>query len=514
VRRADVSQSRYKFVDFGSVLMGVNVLVAGSILAVAQYAADNPYIDGETIMLGVLLSVQTQIVLQLESRRRDPFIILLAVSMIFYFALRVVTLALYPFSIVFERYEYGPGDTNFGLIFIICANVFLYSGLYAVRLGTSRQSISAEGWRPSSGGSVVVLMLMAIVYAYFTGIYWTPEEIPRVVGFLGVVLSPNIILLMALSYFFLFRRSLARNVAIAMASLIVIEMVAHTLVGSRSAVTTLIQNCLLVALAIAGCIRFRQKWLVLGSIFFPILLFVMVASFTISTYNRANKDSGSTLSLGRALQLAGESGTELAGDSSAELILPPIFSRVGFLDYSSEIIAHRDRYNAVINPASYVKSIIDNLLTPGFDVYDQPKISNALKFVYDDLGTPSKEMVEESYQSDQLGIYGEFYGLFGYASLPLFFVIAFLIKRTYVSLRNVNPFTFTMKRVVILSVFVKIVDSYGMDWVIIETVPLVAAIYIYSRFFRCRLVATRGTVDPSGAREHFQAGDLNDGVAG
>ena len=75
-------------------------------------------------------------------------------------------------------------------------------------------------------------------------------------------------------------------------------------------------------------------------------------------------------------------------------MLPPIFNRAGFFDYSAEIIAHSDRYKEEFNLATYAKSIIDNLLTPGFDVYDQPKISNALQFIYADLGKPSKERAD------------------------------------------------------------------------------------------------------------------------
>lgn len=97
----------------------------------------------------------------------------------------------------------------------------------------------------------------------------------------------------------------------------------------------------------------------------------------------------------------------------------------------------------------------------------------------------------ETYQSDQFGIYGEFYALFGYASLPLFFLTAFLLKRVYVRLSRENPFELAMMRVVVLSVFVKIVNSYGMDWTIIETVPLVAAIMLYSLFFRSKRIAPR-----------------------
>ena len=97
----------------------------------------------------------------------------------------------------------------------------------------------------------------------------------------------------------------------------------------------------------------------------------------------------------------------------------------------------------------------------------------------------------ESYQSDQFGIYGEFYALFGYASLPLFFITGFLLKRIYVRLNRENPFELAMMRVIVLSIFVKIVNSYGIDWTIIETVPLAAAIVLYSLFFRSKPISPK-----------------------
>jgi hypothetical protein len=109
-----------------------------------------------------------------------------------------------------------------------------------------------------------------------------------------------------------------------------------------------------------------------------------------------------------------------------------------------------------------------------------------LHFIYGERGEPSKEQSSEDYQSDQFGVYGEFYGLFGYACLPLLFAGAYLVKRVYVRLRSSNPFILLMKRVVVLYVFDRLVNSYGIDWIIGETIPLVAAIFLYTFFFSVR----------------------------
>lgn len=487
-----MTKSPQKHVDFNSILMGLNFLVACLVAYGSSYAENNAYIDQETIVLGLLLCLQTHIALQIERRRRDPFVTLLAFTTILYFSFRIFTLAVYPFSVVFERYSYGPQDSNYAMIFIIVANLLLYAGFLFVKFPESRQVIAADNWRPIRPSRIIGLMVASIIYAYFAEIHWTPEDEPRIVTLLGFFISPNVILLMALCYFILFRRSLSRGVAITIAALIFIEMAAHTLAGSRSGIVTLIQNVMVAVLAIVSFIRLKRGLFFLMCAASPIVAALLVGTFAISTYNRVHlrTEGIGSIDVDQAVELAGEASSQLGENSELDVVLPPIFDRAGFFDYSAEIIANSDRYKEEFNLATYAKSIIDNLLTPGFDVYDQPKIANALVFIYADLGEPSKERVVEEYQSDQFGIYGEFYALFNWVSLPLFFLTAALLKRFYVRLRRENPFVLVMMRVVVLSVWIKIINSYGLDWTIIETVPLVAAIYLYTFFFRARRVRT------------------------
>src|SRR5450631_3187366 len=207
-----MAKTHSKYVDFNFVLRGLNFIVA--CLVISRYFAvqSNEYINQETIVLGVLLSLQTHIALQLERKRRDPFVILLSFTMILYFSLRLFTLALYQYSVVFQRYPYGPKDSNYAFIFIIIANCFLYAGLRFVKF-TGSTAIDAHSWKAKSPSRVIMLMVVSLVYSYFSAIYWTPEDLPRIVGFVGVFVSPPIILLMALSYFILFRNSLAKTSA-------------------------------------------------------------------------------------------------------------------------------------------------------------------------------------------------------------------------------------------------------------------------------------------------------------
>jgi hypothetical protein len=483
-------------VDLNSLLQAANLVVAGLLLFALSRNISNEYVEPRTLTLGLLLCLQTHIGLLLERLRRDPFVLLFAFSMIFYCQLRIFTLAMVPFSLVFDRFGFDPGNANYALVFILVANVFLYTGLLAVRFPDGRQ-IDATEWRAVSPAAVILLMLVAFPLAYFSGDYWTVERLPRAVTVLKVLLVPDLLVPMALAYYLLFRKSLSRRAAFAIALLLLLEATAHTLWGSRSAMSVLIQTLLLVSLAVWSSVRVRRRYVVLGVGLLPVVVGLMIAAFAISTYNRLSRQvlgDKQSLDVGFAIKSAKEGSSGLV-DQSLDVVLPPVLARAGFVDFSAELIAHRDQYSSIINLSGYGKSIIDNVLTPGVDIFDQPKMSNALRFLYLGRGTPSKARAAEEYHSDQLGIYGEFYTLFAWASLPLFFLVPYLLKRLYVRLRAPNPFILAMKRIAVLLVFVKLVDSFGVDWIIGEMVPFMVAIVLYSIFFSSRRIA-RSEFDP------------------
>lgn len=488
-------------VDVNTLLKAANVVVAALLVFALPAGRANAYIDQTTVALALGLCVQTHVALTLERLRRDPFTILLTFAMIFYFSLRVFTLTLFPFSVVFDRFGFDPRDANFALLFIIAANVLMYAGLIAAKFRPAGASDSA-GWRGASPQTVVAVMVVTFGLAYFSGNYWLSGGLPRALTVLRVLLSPDIIVSMALAYYLVFRNSLSKGAAIAIGVVLFLEIAVHTLWGSRSAFIYFAQTFLLVALAVTGVVRLKRRHVAAGVALLPFVLMLMVLTFAISTYNRlirfATSDTQS-VNIRAALTSAREGSAEVV-QQGVDVLLPPVFARAGFFDFSAEMMAHRDRYRSVVNLPAYGKSVVDNLLTPGFDVFDQPKTGNALSFVYLHGRAPSKAAVESAYQSDQLGIYGELYTLFGFGSLPFFFLLPYMFKRLYVGLRSINPFTLAMQRVVILVTFVRTVDSFGLDWVVSEMVPFAVAVWLYSVFFSARRDARR------------QAGATGDGI--
>jgi|SRR6185503_11230695 len=491
-------------IDLNALLTGANLLMLGLILLESFRLLEdqNPYVNDRTLLLGVLLCLQTQLALVVERFNRDPFVILLTFALIFYYELRIFTLSYWGFSDVFLRFPYDAEDTNFALTYMLFANLFMYAGLFSVRR-KGNLSIEAGTWRATSAGRVVIVLMAAIAFTYLGTAIFSEGGMPRVLNFIVLLLSPSMLLMLVLAYYVVYRKSLGLLTAAAIFVLVVLEVALHTAYGSRSAIINVLQTLLLILLAVRGRLRFNRGLVLAGVAATPILLALLVATFAISSYNRFNRDVGAAPDLERAAEFVSASTNDPLIVARLGIIAPVIASRAGFFDYSAEIIAHRGEYAPLFTVGTYFKSVVDNLLTPGFDVFDQPKIANSMQFIYRRWGTPSRTYVaDEAYQSDQIGIYSEFFLLMGWASLPALFLLTFALKRLYVRLSSPNPFIFAMKRVVVLFIFQRLVDSFGMDWTIVETVPLVMAIFVYAKFFTSRrvLVAEPGQPRYAGAR--------------
>lgn len=478
-------QAPTRLVDSNRILAWLNATIAVVTAVVFLQIGGNQYVDGSTIVLAMTLAVQTQLALSAERRRRDPFVILFVFVLVAYYSLRILTLLIFPFSFVLARFAYRPGDSTAALLFVIAANAFAYFGLYVAQSPVN-VTVDLGPWRARAPWRAVSLVFVAVVFVYTRGTLWDTTNVPRVVQVASLFLGQSLILLMALTYFVVFRSVLNWRVAVGLLTLVSFEMLLHTLAGSRSAIVNTLQNVLIVMLAFAGAIRIRWRHVMLGLVLAPALAMLLVASFTISTYLRASNNNG-PFSAGSALDMSQSAGERLTQDYVLKVGLPVMLSRAGFFDYSADLIAHRTQYERVVNIPAYLRSITDNVLTPGYDIFDQPKISNSLRFAYDDQGRPSKRVSAEEYQSDQLGIYGELFVLFGYASLPLFFVGAVLFKRVYAAFKDANPFQLTIKRVVTLSLFVAVINSFGLDWALLNLVSLVVALYMYRYFFAAEL---------------------------
>ncbi|WP_179123711.1 hypothetical protein [Cylindrospermopsis raciborskii] len=206
-----------------------------------------------------------------------------------------------------------------------------------------------------------------------------------------------------------------------------------------------------------------------------LLLALSFPLFIISTTSRQLKSvtSDTTNLEEQFIQTIELSGSAFRSQSLVS-ILAPSFSRASFLDTSLDLIKNCNNYRQIINPIFYSKSIIDNALTPGaVDFFDTPKAANALISIYGNISNISLRSTRISYQSDQMNIYGEFFVLFyGWFSMPAFFLFTYFFQVIF--FHNLNREKFDYGRSVLdifwMNVFFSVLISFGIDWIIGETI--------------------------------------------
>jgi hypothetical protein len=158
----------------------------------------------------------------------------------------------------------------------------------------------------------------------------------------------------------------------------------------------------------------------------------------------------------------------MRGLSPKEILeaLEPISQRAGYLDYSADLIVNSEDYSKFINPLYYFKSVIDNGLTPGFDVFDAPDATSAITFVYrgPGIGRVSKRDAAFTMQSNHFSGFAECYVFFGgFAGLFGIFIISYIFKKIYLSIRSRDKYFYYLCRAVTLNFFYLWLISFGLD---------------------------------------------------
>ena len=466
-------------IDLNSILKFLNVLILFSLWYTYNENGGNEYIDRNTILLGSLLNLQILLFLFLEQKKRDPFVILLCLQMVIYFCFRILTLTIYPFSFAFQRYPFTSKDLNFAIVFILFANTALFLGLKSVQI---KHKIDVEETTLVKSNNNVIYVLVITYFLTFSRTLGISGLTMLIDILTSIFVNLNVLFLMMIVYLVLFYDKLKKRIRNIILGGILMMVLLLTLTGSRSAILTQINLLIFTSLAIYKTIKVKLSYL----ISFIILIPFMVVLFLVATYLRPRLENRAALG-SETFALVNEFNLVETFQDNSKVVLAPVFDRIGFLDYCAETIANSEKYESVFNFKFYFKSIIDNVITPGFDVFDTPKIANAITFIYNDIGQPAKSKVSEAYQSDEFTLYGEVYAFFGYwLSLVVIFISGYSFKRLYTNLNSKDAFNIYVKRAFILFVFYSLLNSFGFDWVLLDIVGIYFTFNIFKYFFKIK----------------------------
>ena len=447
--------------EISSLLVLGNIVVCT--LAVLFFITNggNDYVNGFTLALLCILALENILFLTVKKTKRDPFFIIISLTLLAFYELRVASLLYEPWSSVMMRYLSGHREVNYALFFIIFSNLAICFGLIVGSKGKSQKHIILEeksiavNPRPS-----LILLSAAIVCNYYS------HAVGGIIGRLAVyintyVLPVSVILLLSLVYFIENYVKIGRIFVYFFGLCIAVVVGASFIAGSRSPLMMLFFISFFALIATKNAIGINKKMVFL-------LVLCIIGSFFIwigATYLRTFSSSGGVFSK-RQLFLVSESRYSLEERDFKSNIVP-LLDRMGFLDCTADAMAAEKYYRSVINPVYYVKSIIDNTLTPNFDVFGVPRASMATTGIYDSGYATDHDALLTSYQSNMFTLYGELYVLsYGYFvfALVLFFILSFMISRYYSKISHGKSGKESNKKAIILYLFFILFNSFGCDW--------------------------------------------------
>ncbi len=484
-------------VDLNSIIKIANLAILVTTLYIYVFKLKiNPYIDFTTLVLLCMLSLQVHMILMFESRRRDPFVLLLALNITFFYLLRILTLAYDPWSDVLGRYALTVDDINLTLLFIFFGVWSIFFGVCVVKfkiLPIKERNSAPYYWNirllnPVTIILIFIFMLLASFYfKFFSGLGRTEfSEYSRLESYISIFINPVIVLILTFAYITTNFKIIPRKYLYSIVILFAIYILFTIFAGSRGGMLAVTMSGLFVLLAAKNKISFNKAALFL--IIF-IIIPVSIISFNFATYNRSVINSQQTKEIDIENFISSISSYQIDATDTLVSGLRPVFSRIGFLDMATDLASNSDKYDRVINFEYYLKSIIDRIgITPGFHVFNVYQAAITLHYIYNNMDIP---IVMTSYNSDQFTIFGEYYVLFkGYGSLVALFVVAYIFKIMYLSIKARDMFSLCFYRAIFLYIFYNFwLNSFGTDWLIIETPRMILSSIIFMKI--ARIGATR-----------------------
>ncbi|MFC1590931.1 hypothetical protein ACFL43_00235 [Thermodesulfobacteriota bacterium] len=467
-----------KAYDLNVLLRLANLIVCGIIIALyVKMGADSSLVDFFTIVLAVIFAIENIGMLSYEKRKRNPFIIILVFVTTVFYLLRIATIIHIPESALYYGIvsDFGAENMNNAMLFILLANGAMFLGFCLGAAGKSiaRRRVPDTGAGPRLFAPAVIFVI--VILASYSDVLGSAVLGGRMTGYIQNFLNRYTIFLFTFTMLAFYYDRISKRLKVLLAGIVLTFVLLITLGGSRSAILWVFIIFTIGLLAIQQRMRISRKLTAVALVFIPVaVIFFITATF------KQQMGIKESVTLEHVYQAREQ---EIFDEEHIQSYLSILYFRIGFLDYSSELIAASDIYKRIINIPYYIDSVVDNVLSPGFDVFGVSKVSNVLSYIRRGDPLPDREQVQQAYQSDQLGIYGEYYVLFqGYLSLAVFFITAFVFQRIYVRFKY-DTVRSSIYRAVVLYLFYTWLNSFGMDWFLFDLITILITMSLFSRFY-------------------------------
>ena len=422
----------------------------------------NDYINNNSIILSVLIALINLCIISDAKKNNNCLLLILSIWTLLFYLLRIITLNLTEFSNVFNRSDANFGDVNFALIIVIISTSVIWHALHFKK--THNRNYTLECCISSK------ILTKALILFWISLIIEIAAELN--IPFIGPIASilnsfflrPISICFLLLIFFYCNKDKMPKKYWYLLILSVVVFVLYRTLAGSRSGIYIILKMVLFIILVL-GVRRINTNIILMGVFLLPIMLFF----FIFTTYMRKIGMSDGSLSEKIAIaQLVLNNDTDI----DPVMAMSEVYDRIGFLDFSVEMIKNKDHFRNVINLKNEVKSIVDNALSPGFDVFDQARMSHLVdkSYVYES-NIPKSKFITLDYQSDELTLYGELFVLF---FLPINFIFLFLIgyvfKKVWLSKKIQVKELDLARKAICLALFEIALSSYGLDWLVLDII--------------------------------------------
>lgn len=473
-----------------SFVYNINILMfILNIYLFTVFFQEYSYINKYTLVLISVIHLQIFIFYKKIMQTDNIFYLLLVSVFLIFYSLRLTTLIIYPNSIMdqfrIENFAYSEMNN-----FLIYMNLFfLIAHIFFLKLS---RSFVVKTPLNNLGNKINIIFYFSVFALccsiFFNFYYLQVTDFGRIqnrsLSYLSILLNyqfPLIILFIT----FIMKISIKKSFVIVFTLIFFVLFI--SLIGSRSALVTVVILFGFSLLVVYG--NFQLKISLLRTALFGIIIFFMYVTFNLGTYAREQffsikiPFSLKNMSLitikyinFNFLNQDIEEDIKIQG-GYIENRTSLIYSRVGFLDIAS-FTYNYEGVNDVYNGPNYVKSVIDNLLTPGFNVYDQLPTARMFRMKYQNVDL---ENIKQYYHTDMVTIFSELKILFGYLGIFMvpFILYSFIIIKQKIESNNLLEFTQYYWLVILYLLFFDLINSFGFDTFLINTVKTVIVGLLY-----------------------------------
>lgn len=410
----------------------LNIFVFVLVMLPSFFDVQSIYIDSNVLLTSFLTFILLHVALLQYKKNYGALIAAIVFVFVVFFQFRLFTLNISDFSLVFKRLVDPPITVDHVTNYMLIQLLFLTSLLLGIVLGgeliSSRVSKNTTSISPVRKVAFITYgfyyILAGLVFFMISKSFLDLSAVGKIVEFFTKAFNYEMILAgSVVTYHFLPKRSGKRRVLLFSIVCSILVMLSQGGAGPL----------LRVGIPLMAAMLIVRKELIIPKKVLVIVALVLLSTTYFGTVMKYSSSQGDGL-LTRL-----QKTEQVQSNIESGLVLNRIFARAGFLDFSVEILARSQTYSRYINLSKYFQASTD-ALSPGFDFFDVPLVSNGLRGAYVPSFPefPSRAFVSSNYHSDQLNAFSDVAVLFGWIGGAFFvflfgffasMILASLIKR-------------------------------------------------------------------------------------